>query len=66
MKNWVPSHRIWKEMLSEMYEDYTTDLVPESGHWIAEEDPGKCKTTPLPGGCRLRVLIDFRVLIMPN
>lgn len=26
-------------MLSEMYEDFTAELVPESGHWIAEENP---------------------------
>jgi hypothetical protein len=34
-------------MLSKMYEDYTADLVPESGHWIAEENLGKCKITLL-------------------
>jgi hypothetical protein len=35
-----------ESMLSKMYEYYTTDLVLNSGHWIAEENPGKCKTTP--------------------
>lgn len=51
--NWTP-WRIWsvpqdiESMLSKMYEDYTTNLVPDSRHWIVEENPGKCKTTPTP------------------
>ena len=28
-----------ESMLSEMYEEYATELVPVSGHWIAEENP---------------------------
>lgn len=27
-----------ESMLSEMYENYTTHLVPESGHYIEEEN----------------------------
>ncbi|KAE9377292.1 alpha/beta-hydrolase [Stipitochalara longipes BDJ] len=28
-----------ESMLSEMYDDYVAELVPKSGHWIAEENP---------------------------
>jgi hypothetical protein len=45
-----------ENMLSKMNDDYTTDLVLDSGHWIVEENPGKCKTTPTPHPSR-RVLI---------
>ncbi len=28
-----------QRMLPEMYENFSFDVVPDSGHWIAEENP---------------------------
>lgn len=33
---------IAKEQTEELYEDVEVVEVPESGHWVAEENPGDC------------------------